>query len=74
MYSGERALDRVAQGLELVIPGHDLDEAGSSIPEHGEPPDQGQEPGLLEHALDDSAELRFAPRRDGGPVHGASGA
>ena len=47
-----------SHGMELVIPGHDLDESGPSVPEHGEVPNQGQEPGLLEHALDDGPELR----------------
>ena len=70
---GDRALDRMAYGVELVIPGHDLDEAGAGVFEHGEIPHQGQEPGLLEYTLDDRSELRRALRRDSGAVHGAPG-
>ena len=70
---GSRAHDRVAHGVELVIPGHDLDNAGARVPEHGEVPDQGQKPGLLEHALDERFEFRHTLWRDGGAVHGAPG-
>ena len=42
-------------------------------PEHGEVPDQGQEPALLERALDDGLEFRRTLRGDGGTVHGAPG-
>ena len=41
--------------------------------EHDEVADQGQKPGLLEHALDDGSELRHTLGCDGGPVHGAPG-
>ena len=68
---GGRALDRMAYGVELVIPSHDLDEAGAGVFEHGEITYQGQESSLLEHALDDGPEFRCALRCDSGPVHGA---
>ena len=38
---GGRALDRVAHGVELVIPGRDLDESGAGVSEHDEVADQG---------------------------------
>ena len=48
---GNCALDSMAHGVKLVIPGHDLDDARAGVLEHGEVADQGQKPGLLEHAL-----------------------
>ena len=71
--SGDRTLDRVAHGMELVIPGHDLDQTRARVLEHGEVADQGQEPGLLEHPLDDRSELGHPLRSDGGAVHGTPG-
>ena len=67
----DRARDRVAHGVELMIPSHNLDEARARVREHGKVADQGQETRLLEHPLNDGAELRRALRRDGGPVYGA---
>ena len=57
----DRARDRMAHGVKLVIPGHDLDEAGARVAEDGETPDQGQKPRLLEHPLDEGAERRRTP-------------
>ena len=68
---GNSTLDRVTHGVELVIPGHDLDDARTRVLEHGEVADQGQEPGLLEHPLDDRSQLGRSLRGDGGAVHGA---
>ena len=36
---GDRVLDGVAHGVELVISGNDLDEAGARVAKHGEAPD-----------------------------------
>ena len=35
----DRALDCVAHGVKLVISGHNFDEAGARVAEHGEVPD-----------------------------------
>ena len=65
--------DRTSNGVELVITGHDLDDARARISKHGEVPDQGQESVLLEHAFDDGPEFRRTLRGDGSAVHGAPG-
>ena len=71
--SGDRAIDRMAYGMELMISCDDLDQSGTCIGKHGEVPDQGQETLSLEHPPDDRLKLRFTLRSDGGPVHGAPG-
>ena len=58
---GDRALDRVAHGVELVIPGQDLDDARARVLEHDEVVDQGQNSGLFENALNDRFRARGHP-------------
>ena len=69
----DRAVDRMAHGVELVIAGDLLDQLGAIVLEDYEPPDVVQESPLLEHALDQGSQLGPALGRDRGPVHRAPG-
>ena len=70
----ERLLDRGVDGMELVV-ARDLlgDRAAARVLEHDEVADEVEEPPVLEHTLQQDAELRHRGRGVGGAVDRAPG-
>ena len=60
----QRPLHGVADGMELVVAGEDLDDSLPSVAEHGEIAHEGEEPPLLEHTLDEGFQFRRSLRRN----------
>ena len=71
---GERAVDGLPDGVELVIAGENLGEAAAGVAEDDEVLDEVEEAALVEHALEDGFQLGRALGRevvagDGAPRH-----